>query len=308
MLHVKADRTGAIRGGVLCLSCIRNEVARLPYFLGHHRGLGVSHFLFVVNDSDDGSADLLAAEPDCSVWITDASYKSSRFGMDWIGWLLAHYGRGHWCLTLDADELLIYPRCEERPLPTLVSQLEGDDRSSFGTLTVDLYPQGPLGADSGLADPIEALPFFDPHLYRTTPQPHLGVDLYQGGVRDRFFFADAPLRAPTMNKVPLVKWHWRYAYRNSTHSVLPPRLNSVFGPDALSGAILHTKFLPSVVARSREEKVRRQHFARAESHDAYYDRLAAGPVLWSEKHSVRYAGWRQLVELGFMNAGPWAGA
>ena len=185
-----------------------------------------------------------------------------------------------------------------------------DGRQSFGTLTVDLYPKGPLGSSGFQAgmDPLVALPYFDGSPYRRTAQPDLKVDLFQGGVRDRIFFQEAPHRAPTMNKVPLVKWHWRYAYRNSTHSVLPPRLNDVFsGPDReiMSGVLLHTKFLPSVRARSVEEKSRRQHFARSEAHDAYYDAIAADPELWSEAASTRYQGWRQLVDLGLMSAGSW---
>ena len=307
MLSERRLRLSAAEG-VLCFSCVRNEAERLPNFLDHHRRLGVGHFLFVVNDSADASLDLLLSEGDCSVWTVDASYKAARFGMDWIGWLLARFGQGRWCLTLDADELLIYPHWQARGLADLVAHLEATGRASFGTLSVDLYPQGPLSAsrfEPG-GDPLAALGYLDGGPYRRTPQPDLGVDLFQGGVRDRVFFAQAPRRAPTMNKVPLVKWHWRYAYRNSTHSVLPPRLNAVFADDLLSGALLHTKFLPSVVARSAEEKLRQQHFARAEAHDAYYDTLSADPVLWSEPHSVAYTGWRQLVEMGLMSDGPWA--
>jgi len=293
---------------VLCFSCIRNEMDRLPHFLAHHRKLGVAHFLFVVNETTDGSLAFLADQADCSVWTTDRSYKDARFGMDWIGWLLARYGNGHWCLTLDADELLIYPHWQDRNLRELTTHLEASGRLSFGTLTVDLYPKSRISASIGGGDPLEALDHLDHKQYRRTPQHDLQVDLFQGGVRDRVFFADAPRRAPTMNKVPLVKWYWRYAYRNSTHSVLPPRINRVLSlPDqsVLSGALLHTKFLPNVVSRSIEEKQRRQHFARAGAHDAYYDALSADPILWSQEHSLRFEGWQQLVDLGLMAQGDW---
>ena len=102
------DRTAAIRpGDVLAFCVLRNEAERLPHFLSHYRRLGVAHFLVVDNASDDGSAALLDA-PDISVWQTGASYKAARFGLDWLNWLLLRHGHGHWCLTVDADEILVY--------------------------------------------------------------------------------------------------------------------------------------------------------------------------------------------------------
>ena len=84
-----ADRTGAIGpDSILAFVTQRNEGVRLPYFLDYYRRLGIDHFLFVDNDSDDGSRAYLAAQPDVSLWMTTDSYKASRFGMDWIAWLL----------------------------------------------------------------------------------------------------------------------------------------------------------------------------------------------------------------------------
>jgi len=42
---------------VVLLSTIRNEFSRLPFFLQYYRDLGVSHFLFVDNDSQDETHD-----------------------------------------------------------------------------------------------------------------------------------------------------------------------------------------------------------------------------------------------------------
>ncbi|HLQ20323.1 MAG TPA: glycosyltransferase family 2 protein, partial [Tabrizicola sp.] len=54
------DRTAQIGADdILCFVCVRNEAARLPHFLRHHRALGVRHFLIVDNASSDGSATLL---------------------------------------------------------------------------------------------------------------------------------------------------------------------------------------------------------------------------------------------------------
>ena len=80
---------------------------RLPHWLDHHRALGVDHFLIVDNDSDDGTCAYLVSQPDVSLWTTRNSYKLSRFGMDWLTHLQRLYAHGHWCLTIDADEIFI---------------------------------------------------------------------------------------------------------------------------------------------------------------------------------------------------------
>lgn len=304
------DRTGTIgRRDILAFLCIRNEVQRLPFVLAHHRRLGVQHFLVVDNGSTDGSQALLAGQPDVSLWATGASYKASRFGMDWLGWLLLRHGHGHWCLTLDADEILIYPHWQTRPLAALTGWLERQGQAALGALTVDLYPDGPVsqGHHAPGDDPTALLRWFDGGNYQVQVQPKMGNLWIQGGARARAFFADTPRRAPTLNKIPLVRWHWRYAYVNSTHSLLPPRLNRVYATDGgmlTSGALLHTKFLPGIVDRSAEEKARGEHFGDGAQFASYYDRLTADPVLKTATSS-RYTGWRQLEALGLISRGGW---
>ncbi|WP_374429252.1 glycosyltransferase family 2 protein [Tabrizicola sp.] len=309
-LDALSDHTARIEPeDVLCFLCVRNEAARLPHFLRHHRALGVRHFLAVDNGSTDSTADLLLDQPDLSLWRTTSSYKAARFGMDWLTWLQMRHGSGHWCLTLDADELLIYPYWQTRPLPALTGWLQDQGRDSFGALTIDMYPlgsvsQGEVGPDD---DPIRHLAWFDAGNYQVQVQPRMRNLWIQGGARARAFFATDPRRAPTLNKIPLVRWHWRHAYVNSTHSLLPPRLNEVYATDGgelTSGVLLHTKFLPGITERSAEEKERGEHFGNAAQYAAYYDHLTADPVLHTSA-STRYIGWRQMEALGLMSRGGW---
>ena len=129
----------------------------------------------------------------------------------------------------------------------------------------------------------------------------------QGGVRQRVFFVSEPERAPTLNKTPLVRWNRRYAYVSSTHQILPTRLHDVFdfeGGGKVSGALLHTKFLPIIGEKSREELSRGQHFENSSLYQDYHRRLSENPDLWHEG-SCRYKGPEQLVELGLMSRGHW---
>jgi len=309
-LVVLADRTDTIRPGAVLLFCtLRNEALRLPHFLDHYRALGVTHFLIVDNNSTDGSSAFVADQPDVSLWHTTASYRKSRFGMDWLQGLLMKYGHGHWCVTVDVDELLIYPHHDTRPLPALTHWLDGEGQAMFGTLMLDLYAKGPIDGVRYTPgqNPTEVLNWYDAGNYTITPKADLSSLWIQGGPRSRAFFSETPERGPTLTKVPLVKWNWRYLYLNSTHTLLPRHLNRIYdtqGGEKLSGILLHTKFLPEITAKSREEKQRRQHFGDPAAFDAYYDAVIEAPDLWTP-YSTPYRGWQQLEAEGLMSRGGW---
>jgi hypothetical protein len=310
-LRPVVDRTARIgKGAILAFVTLRNERERLPYFLDYYRRLGVDHFLFVNNDSDDGSGAYLREQPDVSLWWTRASYKKSRFGMDWINWLLLRYGTGHWCLTVDPDEFLTYPHCDSRPLQALTSWLDGSGRPSFSAMLLDMYPQGDIEDtpyEEG-GDPFAIASWFDPANYTISKNSYYGNLWIQGGPRTRKFFRADPLAGPALNKIPLVKWHWRYAYVSSTHMLLPRHLNLVYAEDGgeqASGCLLHAKFLSTFASKSQEELDRRQHYADSQEYQAYHAGLCKGTNLWCSE-SREFRDWRQLEDLGLISRGNWA--
>lgn len=306
--NLKRGRWG--RRAILLFCTIRNEGDRIDWFLKHYRALGVDHFCFVDNGSDDGTLDTLLAQPDASVWSTQASYRASRFGVDWLNWLMLAHAREHWCVVADADELLIYPHWQTRPLRALTDWLDVEGRPVMPAMMLELYPKGALDQVRVAPgqDPLDALHWFDPGNYTITRKPLLDCLLVQGGPRARAFFADQPNRAPTLTKLPLVKWTAHNTWVNSTHSILPRHLNAVYARGAgegISGALLHTKFLPQIVQRAPVEKARAEHFGNAPVFDAYYDAVAAAPDLWCAQ-SARFESWEQLESLGLISRGGWA--
>jgi len=310
-LRSVADRTGQIRPrDVLCFSTLRNELPRLQYFLSYYRDRGVSHFLFVDNDSDDGTREFLAEQPDCSVWTTPDSYKRSRFGIDWMNRLLRLYGHDHWCLTVDPDEFLVYPFSDTRPIPALTDWLESSAIKSFGAMLLDMYPKGSITAQpyTAGADPFEIACWFDAGNYAIKRNSEYGNLWIQGGPRARAFFKDTPAKAPALNKIPLVRWQKHYTYVSSTHMLLPRGLNLVYdewGGEKASGVLLHAKFLNLFTEKAAEELERKQHYAASSEYRAYAQGLSQNPDFWT-KWSERYINWRQLEILGLMSKGNWA--
>ncbi len=310
-LRPVTDRTNLIRGDqLLVFTTLRNERVRLPHFLRYYRDMGINHFLMVDNDSDDGGREYLAEQPDVSLWTTPASYKRSRFGVDWLNWLQMKYGHGRWCLVVDPDEFFVYPFCDTRPLRALTDWLDASSIKSFSAMLLDMYPKGPFDAlpyNEG-QDPFEIAPWFDSGNYTITRNHKYGNLWIQGGPRMRMFFADAPERAPALNKIPLVKWHRDYAYVSSTHMLLPRGLNQTYdewGGEKASGVLLHAKFLDTFARKAEEEMERKQHYANSHEYRAYRLATAVEPDLWC-KWSEKYINWRQLEILGLMSKGNWA--
>ena len=310
-LHPVANRTAQILPNDIIVFCTqRNERTRLPFFLNYYRDMGVGHFVFVDNDSTDGSLDYLSGQPDVSVWHTRASYKRSRFGVDWLNWLQRKYADGHWCLVVDPDEFLVYPFCDTRPLQALTDWLDASSIKSFSAMLLDMYPKGRLDAqpyEEG-RDPIEIACWFDSGNYSLRKNKKFGNLWIQGGPRSRVFFRDMPAKAPALNKIPLVKWDKKYTYVSSTHMLLPRGLNQVYdewGGEKASGVLLHAKFLDTFSAKAKEELERKQHYSASVEYRAYAESLKDDPELWC-KWSEKYINWRQLEILGLMSKGNWA--
>lgn len=310
-MRAVADRSRKIgKDAILLLCTLRNERIRLPYFLRYYRDLGVDHFLFVDNDSDDGSREYLAAQEDASVWHTKGSYKAAHFGADWLAHLQRRLCHDHWCLTVDVDEFFVYPFCETRPLRALTDWLDASAVRSFSAMMLDMYPKGPITAQPYREgqDPFEIAQWFDSGNYTIKRNWGMGNLWIQGGPRARTFFADSPETAPALNKVPLVRWQHHYAYVSSTHMILPRGLNLVYderGGEKASGCLLHAKFLDTFAVKAAEEMTRGQHYADSQEYRAYQASLANQPDLWC-KFSEKYINWRQLEILGLMSKGNWA--
>lgn len=304
-----ANRTKSIRpDDVLLFSTFRNEGHRLEHFFDYYRALGINHFLMVDNDSDDGGAEFVAQQPDASLWHTAASYRSARYGVDWLNHLQRRFAHGHWTLTVDPDELFVFAYCDSRPIGALTDWLDETGVRSFPAMLLDLYPKGPLSAQSFSPgqDPLDVTQWFDSGNYTIQRNEFYNNLWIQGGPRARTFFQDRPERAPALNKIPLVKWHRRYAYISSTHTLLPRGLNQVYeewGGEKASGVLLHTKFLPSFAGKAQEELTRGQHYAGSHEYRAYASQT--DPDLWC-RWSEKYIGWRQLEILGLMSKGNWA--
>ncbi len=76
-------RSGLASANHIVIAVIRNDVNRLPFLLDYYRRLGIQHFIFVDNESNDGSEAFLIEQPD--VRFFERKDATARPATAWIG-------------------------------------------------------------------------------------------------------------------------------------------------------------------------------------------------------------------------------
>jgi glycosyltransferase involved in cell wall biosynthesis len=288
-------------GAILCCLTVRNEAPRLPFFLDYYRRLGVDRFLVVDNGSTDDTTALLLAEDDVYLWHSAMAFHRANYGSAWFEVLLRAHAVGHWCVIVDADELLVYPRCETHSLKALCRQMSRLGRRALTALHIDMY------SDRAVRDTPyrpgqdfrEVCPFFDRSPYHERHEnsgPYRHQVGYFGGARRRALGGGDYC----LSKVPLLKYDTDVVPGGGQHwTNLPP---SKVVPDA--AGLLHFKFFSSFLPYVAGEVRRGQHYDGAVQYREYARALEADPklALYDPQQSVRYEDSRQLVAMGIVRA------
>ncbi len=261
----------------------------------------------VDNESEDDFRGITSGQEDVTSFHAKGSYKDANFGMHWANYLLRKYGSGHWCLTCDPDEFIVYPEMESRGLHELTDYLASIREESFFSCMIDMYGDKPIEFchyKQG-TDPLDVCPYFDRFGYAKTYIDDLRNVWVQGGVRRRVFSSANPSGAPALNKIPLVKWQRHFAYVESMHMAIPRRLNESISRNKTTGALLHFKFISQLRQKVDEELEAKQHFNDSAEYKRYDVLINSHQTLFCPSVSGRYENWRTLVRLGLMNKGEW---
>jgi hypothetical protein len=316
---------------IVAVGKLRNEMLRLPDFLRHHRRLGVGRFLAIDDRSDDGTREFLLAQPDVHVFEIREPFGESLGGARWTSAVLDLFAPGRWALTLDGDELFVYPGCENFDLPGLCRHLENTGADCMTAVMVDMYPSWLGGPDRYHAGEsmVVACPYFDSDNYVARRRRGFPRNYLRGGARARLFY-DEPMpprialydalirllepyglerlpavkitrwQPPLLTKVPLARWLPGRRYLAASHLMAPPGK-----PGDVTGALLHFKFLQDFADKVAAAVREGNYWFESIEYRRYAERLARDPSFeLVYPGSQIYRSSDDLVSCGLMRLSP----
>jgi len=264
------------RDEIRAFMVVWNESLRLDSTLTHYRQLGVNRFFIVDGGSTDGTLDYLAAAPDVHAFSA-----SGGDSMALVNALLDTFGAGHWTLTVDADEMFIYPHYEQLELALFCRYLDYVGSQAVPGVSLDMYAASPIrdAVHRPGAPLLATCGYFDAAPYELAQTPDCPYFEIYGGVRGRAFVQKSQ-QAPILSRVPLVRWQAGMHYLRCTGNITPVKVASVLA------ALLRFEFLSDFAER-------------VESGMELSEGLSTN--LYSDS-SVRFENSAQLVELGLMKS------
>ncbi len=317
---------------IVAVGKFRNEMLRLPDFLRHHRRLGIQHFLAIDDRSEDGTREFLLDQPDVHVFEIREPFAESSGGARWTSAVLDQFAPGRWGLTLDADELFVYPGYESFDLRRLCRYLDSTGADCMTAEMVDMYPRWLGGPERYRAGEslVAFCPYFDSDTYVKRRRRGFPMNYLVGGARARLFY-DEPMppkialygtlvqllepygldrllpavniarwQPPLLTKVPLARWLPGRRHVAAGHVMAPPGK-----PGDVTGVLLHFKFLHDFTDKVAIAVREGNYYLGSIEYQRYAERLAQDRSFeLTYPNSRIYQSPDDLVSCGLMRLSP----
>jgi Glycosyl transferase family 2 len=288
-------------GCQVALAVVRNEAIRLPFLLNYYRGIGVDRFIFIDNDSTDGSREMLLAQSDSFVFLTENSFAEANCGYRWVNGMLDRFCDGCWTAVIDADECLLWPDCEGKSIKILTERFDKLGAEALFTIVLDMYSNKPFGKIGYVPGEsfVKYSGFLDRGPYSMIEAKLFPFQQIYGGVRARLFQqAGAAIHPPTMSTVPLIRWRKGRQFLIGRHG-----LNAGVWLAPMRGALLHFKMFDDLQEKCRIEVARGEHFDGAREYKVLLSAIEAakGHSFYDPTVSIPFTDTQSLIALGLMS-------
>ena len=129
------------------ICAVKNDLKRVKEQLDYHRKIGVKHFVYIDNLSDDGAFEWLEQQEDVSLLSVAETYMS-EIRLSWYRQATDIFGYDKWYLYMDSDEFFAYPGMEQKPINEYIDFLDKNNIKSILTPMIDMYSNKSLFSDS----------------------------------------------------------------------------------------------------------------------------------------------------------------
>jgi len=266
---------------LLCL--VKNDIERIKLQVEYHRKIGIKHFAYIDNISDDGTFEWLKKQGDISLFVANGIYNNVK-QRAWNRQVTDIFGYDRWYLMLDSDELFMYPGVEKKKMNDFVIFLEMNKINNVFSPIIDMYSDDKLFAeDENSHDIFSKYCYFDTDTYKKAKS--CSRYIVNGGPRARLFLEKNDSFRWALEKYALVKLskemmigaHQNYPYKYS------------FGTNGAIAFLLHYQFLPGDHEKYKAFIVSKIHVNGSEGYKKYMDKFEQNPNL-----SFYYSGSQKL--------------
>jgi len=290
---------------VVCM--LKDGEDHLPVFLTHYRNLGCKHFIFVDNNSDDNTVDLLLQQHDVTVYQTSLPHKLYENDIRRI--MVERHCKFNWCILLDIDELFDFPLSDQLGMKGLIRYLKSSGYNAMVSNMLDMYTDDDLTWERFEPENIKEIytsydishirrkPYFDQTNISYNRSNVLGnkrISCYWGGIRSHIF--------PTLKQDTILTKHPLIFPDGS----LFPVSNAHFSDNArvadITGVLLHYKFIPSFkfkVAKSHSQG----NYAKftQDEYDSYHQVMEGKEIFKiNTPNTRRLKHIDELIDSGFL--------
>ncbi|MGX9354300.1 glycosyltransferase family 2 protein [Roseobacteraceae bacterium S113] len=327
--------SGEVRPDAVSLyATMRNEMALLPAFLAHYRGLGYAQFLIFDDSSDDGSLAYLSAQRDVVVLQSELGYgapvvfeapdgerRQERAGIYFKIAAPHVFCPDAYVSYFDADEFLFLPPGVSH-IGEVIDRLRAEGDTAVVSTLVEFFPEHARGLKGALPQSFEGLitayPWFEPDplvALRAGEQPKLIGAPKTAQLFERFAIkpqierrgwhriympskakkAQAFQKSPR-HKTPIVL-RSADSYLIGTHKANRPPSSTIL----LSAAhFVFTSQFADKIARAQAWGAHANGAAKYKYYKMLLDKIEADEAGFLSPRSVRFSSAQDLVDAGLM--------
>lgn len=148
-------------GEIIAIVLVRNGSYYLDPFMAHYRAMGITHFVFMDNGSEDDTLERIAAYPDTI--IDHCPLPLGQYEDLMRAYPAQTYGKNRWCFYIDMDEVFDFEGRETHGIRGLTSYMEANGQTALVAQMLEMFPKAALAevADMPFEEVLREFRYYD---------------------------------------------------------------------------------------------------------------------------------------------------